>query len=270
MEFFDTHVHLNDPRFEADREEAIARAAEKGVLRLAEIADGPAEWDAAIALCRARPSVLRCALGLHPYHADQFSEGLLEALERKVKLPEVVAVGEIGLDYAKSGVPRQAQIGALEAILEACRGWNKPVVLHCREAYDDMLPILRRFYPEKPVDGRFHGVVHCFSGTPEQALACAELGFALGADGPVTYPKNEALREGFRRAGLGATVLETDSPYLPPQSSRGRRNEPGAVPEIAARLAEVFATPLERVAEETTRNALELYRLSAGPRSRLS
>lgn len=270
MEFFDTHVHLNDPRFEPDREQALARAAQRGVRRLAEIADGPSEWDAAIALCRARPSTVRCALGLHPYHADQFSNGLLEALERKVQLPEVVAVGEIGLDYVKSEVSRQTQIEALEKILEACRGWSKPVVLHCRGAYDDMLSILRRFYPEKPVNGRFHGVVHCFSGTPEQALACAELGFALGADGPVTYPKNESLRESFRQAGLGVAVLETDSPYLPPQSSRGQRNEPGAIPEIAARLAEVFATTLERVAEETTRNAVELYRLSAEPRSPLS
>lgn len=261
MEFFDTHVHLNDARFEGDREQALERAARSGVTRLVEIADGPAEWESAIALSRARPAAVRCSLGLHPYHADAFTESLLEDLERKLKLPEAVAVGEIGLDYVKSEVPRQTQIKTLEAMLAACRAWDKPVVLHCRGAYDDMLSLLRNHYPRRHGSRRFHGVVHCFSGAPDQAQACAELGFALGADGPVTYPKNEALREGFRRAGLGVTVLETDSPYLPPQSSRGKRNEPAAIPEIAARLAGVFGVPLEQVAAETTKNGLELYRL---------
>jgi TatD DNase family protein len=103
-------------------------------------------------------------------------------------------------------------------------------------------------------------VVHCFSGTPDDALACAALGFALGADGPVTYKKNDALREAFRRAGPDAAVLETDCPYLPPQSSRGKRNEPRAVPEIAARLAEVWGLTLDAVAARTTANAAALYR----------
>ena len=261
MEFFDTHVHLNDAQFEADREQALARAAQNGVTRLVEIADGPAEWERAVALSRARPAAVRCSLGLHPYHADTFTQDLLKNLEKKLKLPEVVAVGEIGLDYVKSEVPRQSQMKALEAMLAACKAWDKPVVLHCRGAYDDMLPLLRNHYPRRHGSRRFHGVVHCFSGTPEQAQACVELGFALGADGPVTYPKNEALREGFKRAGLGVTVLETDSPYLPPQSSRGKRNEPAAIPEIAARLADVFRVPLMQVAAETTKNGLELYRL---------
>lgn len=262
MEFFDTHTHLNDARFEADREQALERAVAAGVTRLVEIADSPAEWDRAVALSRARPAVVRCALGLHPYHAADFTEELLTRLERALKLPEVVAVGEIGLDFVRSEVPRDVQMAVLEKMLAACRRWDKPVVLHCRGAYDELIALLRRDYPRRHETRRFHGVVHCFSGTPEEAVACAELGFALGADGPVTYPKNDALREGFRRAGLSMIVLETDSPYLPPQSARGKRNEPSAAPEIAARLGEVFAAPLAQVASETTRNGRDLYRLS--------
>ena len=112
-----------------------------------------------------------------------------------------------------------------------------PVVLHCRDAYTDLIPELQRHFHGPPPHGRFWGVVHCFSGTPDAAVACAELGFALGADGPVTYPKNDSLREAFARVGPGATVLETDCPYLPPQSIRGKRHEPSSLPEIAARLA---------------------------------
>ena len=103
-------------------------------------------------------------------------------------------------------------------------------------------------------------MVHCFSGTPEDAESLAAAGFALGADGPVTYPKNAPLREAFRRAGPGVAVLETDSPYLPPQSCRGRRNEPTAIPEIAAALAEVWGMPVADVARATSANAEELFR----------
>lgn len=261
MEFFDTHVHLSDAQFDADRDAAIDRAAAQSVTRLVEIADSPADWDKAVALSRARPSV-RCSLGLHPYYAGEFTEDLVKELERRLALPEVVAVGEIGLDFVKAEVPRDVQAFVLERLLRACAAWEKPVVIHCRGAYEELLPLLNKVYPAKSGKRRFHGVVHCFSGTPEQALACVDLGFALGADGPVTYPKNDSLREAFRQAGLGVTVLETDSPYLPPQSSRGKRNEPGSIPEIAARLASVFGAPLEEVAARTTANALELYRLT--------
>ena len=261
MKLFDTHVHLGDAQFADDRAEVLERAALKGVGTVVEIADSPDDWEAALALSRARPRQVRCSLGLHPYYADRFSEELLVALEAKVKLPEVVAVGEIGLDYVKAQAPKAVQLAAFERLLSACRGWDKPVVVHCRGAYEDLVPLLRKVYPAPPEDHRFWGVVHCFSGTPEEALACAALGFALGADGPVTYPKNEPLRQAFLGAGLGVTVLETDCPYLPPQSSRGKRNEPSAVLEIAQRLAQVFGVGIDEVARRTTKNARALYRL---------
>lgn len=262
MSLIDTHAHLGDGAFDADREAVLARAREAGVGLIVEIADSPDDWEKAIALSRARPGQVRCALGVHPYYADRWSPGLREALLRRAAVPEVVAVGEIGLDYAKCPLPPARQKEAFSGMLAAALEAGKPVVLHCRDAYADLLELLEALpRPESPGAGRFRGVVHCFSGDKEQALRCAALGFALGVDGPVTYPRNHALREALAAAGLESLVLETDSPYLPPQSSRGKRNEPGAVPEIAEGLAAVFKTSAQEVARATSANARELFRL---------
>ena len=261
MNFVDTHAHLGDPRFDADRDSVFERAAAAGVARIVEIADHPDEWARAVAIARARPTVARCTLGLHPYYADLYDDDFIPHLRAALDAaPEVVAIGEIGLDYAKAAVPHDVQRRAFAALADAGHRWGVPLVIHCRDAYPDLVPMLKELFPEKPATGRFWGVIHCFTGTPEDAEACSALGFVLGADGPVTYKKNAALRDGFRRAGLGATVLETDSPYLPPESSRGKRNEPAAILEIAEKLAEVFSVSLEEVARRTSANAAELYR----------
>ncbi|MBI5630450.1 MAG: TatD family hydrolase [Elusimicrobia bacterium] len=259
MEFFDTHAHLSDPLFDADRDLVLARALEAGVAQVLEIADSPADWDKAVALSRARPRQVRCSLGLHPYHADQFSLDLIKDLEQRVRLPEVAAIGEIGLDYVKTQIPRQIQLKAFEDILSAARRWEKPAVIHCRGAYPDLLGVCGGLFPSPPSGRRFWGVVHCFSGNAENALFLAERGLALGVDGPITYPKNEDLRRAFRAAGSSCLVLETDSPYLPPQSSRGKRNEPRAIPEIAEKLSETLGLSVEEIALKTTENARALY-----------
>lgn len=258
--FFDTHVHLGDPQFDLDRSEVLAQCAAANINRLVEIADDPSEWERAIALARAHPALMRCALGLHPYHADRFDDGFVTRLKSALAAaPEAVAIGEIGLDYAKSQIPAEVQRRAFAALAEAGRDWGVPLVIHCRDAYDDLLPMLRDIFSSPPSGRRFWGVIHCFSGTPDEAIACSRLGFALGADGPVTYKKNDSLRDAFRHAGPDVTVLETDCPYLPPQSSRGKRNEPRAIPEIAAKLAEVWALTIDDVARRTNSNASALF-----------
>jgi TatD DNase family protein len=257
--FFDTHVHLTDPRFDADRGEVLARAEASGVGRLVEIGDAPDEWPRVLAFARSRPGSARCALGLHPYYADRCTDPFLERLRDEARAPEVVAIGEIGLDYARGPVAPDVQQTALRRLLAACRDWGKPAVIHCRGAYADMRAIVGEIFPSPPPDRRFWGVVHCFSGEPEDAEFFASAGFAIGADGPVTYPKNAGLRESFRRVGASAAVLETDSPYLPPQSCRGRRNEPKAIPEIAAALAGVWGVTAGEAARLTTENAAALF-----------
>lgn len=260
--FFDTHVHITDPRFDADRDEVLARAAAAGVGRFVEIGDSPEDWPRVLALARARPQSVRCALGLHPYYAEGCTDAFLSRLESESAFPEVVAIGEIGLDYARGPAAPDIQKAALRRLLAACRRWDKPVVIHCRDAYPDLRLIVREIFPSLPAGRRFWGVVHCFSGTPDDAEFFAEAGWAVGADGPVTYPKNEALRDAFRRVGPGVTVLETDSPYLPPRSRRGLRNEPGAVLDIAAALARVWGEPLSEVSRRTSANAEDLFGLS--------
>lgn len=256
----DTHTHLCDPQFDADREEVLARASGAGVARIIEIADNPDEWPRAVALARAHPDRIRCALGLHPYYADRFDAGFVSRLKAALAdAPEAVAIGEVGLDYAKAPIAPLVQRRAFSALLEAGRDWGVPLVIHCRDAYADLILMLRERFSSPPQGRRFWGVVHCFSGTPEEAAACASLGFALGADGPVTYKKNDSLREAFRLAGPAFTVLETDCPYLPPQSSRGKRNEPRSVAEIATKLAEVWDLPAEEIARVTGRNAADLF-----------
>ena len=258
--FVDTHTHLGDAQFDSDREAVVERAVDAGVTRILEIADAPEEWDRAVALARAHPNRMRCSLGLHPYYADRFYNGFLTRLKAALAAaPEAVAIGEIGLDYAKAQIPPEVQRRAFAALLEAGRDWGVPLVVHCRDAYANLLSMLKERFPAPPKDRRFWGVVHCFSGSPEEAVACAALGFALGADGPVTYKKNDSLRAAFRAAGPGITVLETDCPYLPPQSSRGKRNEPRSIAEIAAKLAEVWGISVEEVARVTSLNASDLF-----------
>jgi TatD DNase family protein len=258
---FDTHVHLIDPRFDPDRDAVLARARAAGLAGLVEIADAPADWERALALAAEHPGFVHCALGLHPYHADEWRPELAAALAAAARRPGVVAAGEVGLDYAKCEVPRPRQKEAFLGMLAAAAAAGLPVVVHCRDAYADLMPILRERFPAPPRAGRFHGVVHCFSGSAEEAAECAALGFALGADGPVTYPKNDALRAALKGAGLESLVLETDSPWLPPQAKRGKRCEPADVADVAARLAEVFGLPLDEFARVTEGNARELYRL---------
>jgi TatD DNase family protein len=261
MNFVDTHAHLGDPQFDADRDSVFERAAAAGVARIVEIADHPDEWARAVGIARARPSVSRCTLGLHPYYADLYDDAFIPKLRAALDAaPEAVAIGEIGLDYARTEVPHGVQQRAFADLCAAAKSWSVPVVVHCRDAFADMIAIIEKVYVRKPAEGRFWGVIHCFTGTPADAAACAALGFALGADGPVTYKKNDALREAFRLAGPDAAVLETDSPYLPPLSSRGKRNEPVAILEIAAKLAEVWGVPVDEVARRTTANAAALYR----------
>lgn len=259
---FDTHTHLCDERFEPDREEVLKRAVESRIQHIVEVADAPQDWEKVIALSRVRPQVVRCSLGLHPYYSDTWSEGMEHTLSAKAALPEVTAIGEIGLDYVHTKIPAQTQQKTLLKMLALALNCGKPVILHCREAYPDMLGLLEKFYADHPKKSRFRGVLHCFSGTQEHASAAVKLGFALGVDGPVTYPKNDALRQSFLKIGLDSLVLETDSPYLPPQSSRGKRNEPALLADIAQAVAKLFSLPLEEVAKKTTGNALSLFNIS--------
>lgn len=260
----ETHAHLNDKAFDADRRETAERSFAAGVERLVEIACQPGEWAQGEALCEAHPGRVKCAFGAHPEYIKALSPEQLAELERFLARPCAVAVGEIGLDYWWDIGPREQQLALMNSQLALCAGYGKPAVFHARngktpeqDAYADLLADLKGwgYSPGR----RFRGVLHCFSGNWENARAGLDLGLCLGVNGTFTYKKNEELREIVKKAGPGNIVLETDCPYLPPQSSRGRRNDPSFIPEIAAMVAAHLGLSNGQLADATTANAFALF-----------
>lgn len=252
----DSHAHLLDPRFDADREGVLTNAVSNGVCAVIESGCEENEWGKALEFARGHDKVF-CALGIHPQEAGKVSEGTFITLEKLLAGPKVVAVGETGLDYYHkyAGVEQQKDVFLKHVELAVKTG--KPLVIHCRDAYADLMPLLEQN------SGRLAkpGLIHCFSGTPEQAGRLVELGFLLGIDGPVTYPAARNLKETVREIALEKLVLETDCPYLPPQAYRGKRNEPAYLKYIAEEIAMIKQVALETVEETTTLNAKELFSL---------
>jgi TatD DNase family protein len=252
--YIDTHAHLLDERFDADRETTIARANEKNVRHIIEVSCDPAGWERALALTDERTGI-SCVLGIHPEEAQQSSPSVLTRLEDLARRDNVVGIGETGLDYYHETSPRDVQKDVFLATLRIAQKIQKPVVIHCRQAYSDLLELLASFGPLPA------GVVHCFSGTAEEARQLLTRGFYLGVDGPATYPSAKALKEAIGTIPLDRLLLETDSPYLPPQDFRGKRNEPAYLPLIAHAVAALKNTTVEEVATVTTANAARLFHL---------
>ncbi len=263
--WFDTHAHLSDPQFDHDREAAIERALAKGVKTILEIADGPDEWDKARQLAENHPGRLWWAAGFHPYFSDLASNASWERLRSHAGHPQFLAIGEVGLDYAKCRVPHETQKKTLIDAVEFARDTKKPLIIHCRDAFHDLLPLLKSFAGRLSASP---GVLHCFTGTTEDAHALLDLGFYLGVDGPVTYPSSKILRETLTQIPLEKLLLETDSPYLPPQTHRGQRNEPGHLPSIGEAVAKLRGVATEKLAEVALRNSRVLFGLKASPRLR--
>jgi TatD DNase family protein len=255
--FIDTHCHLDDPAFDPDREEVLARARMAGVEILILPGVEPEGIPRALALAERHPR-LYVAVGIHPHVASQFSSQLLAQLRSWARHPRVVAIGEIGLDFYRDRSPREAQREAFRAQLELAGELGLPVIIHQREAREAVMEELERWLAARP---GARGVLHAFSGDPAMARIAVEWGFLLGIGGPLTYPRAESLREAARAVGLDSLVLETDAPYLPPQPHRGRRNEPAYLRNVAEALAQLLGLPMEQIARQTTANACRLFRL---------
>lgn len=262
--YIETHTHLTDEQFDGDRDLVLSRARDAGVELFVEIGEDEPQWPKARALAEKHPDVYWTA-GFHPYYAIKADQGLVQRLEEAVRHPRCVAIGEIGLDYHRDDSPRDVQQRVLEDLVKTSVRTKKPLILHCREsgpgkteAQRDMLGVLKSV--PAPVPGASPaGVAHCFQGSEETAHALIERGFMLGVDAPITYPAATPLRALFAALPLDSLVLETDSPYLPPQSHRGKRNEPTHIPAIAKALADLKHVPIETIATATTANARRLF-----------
>jgi TatD DNase family protein len=263
----DTHQHVADEKFAADRAAVIQAAYDAGVTTLVEIAESPQTWDAAVQLAESHPFIY-ASLGIHPHHAHETGPAVWPELRRKLREllthPKVVAVGEFGLDYFRMQNTAAEQSFIFRAQLELARELGKPIVIHCRDAHSDTQAMLKEFFPTTSLQidcPAPNGVIHCFSGDWTDAQTYFAHGFMIGVDGPITYPSAKTLQETIARAPVERIVLETDSPYLPPQSFRGQRNDPSRIPVIGAKVAELKHMPSEQLARKTTDNARRLFRL---------
>ena len=249
--FVDSHAHLDDPAFSGDLHAVLERAAAAGVTRIVSLGTDVESSRRACALSE-RHETLFFAPGIHPHEADRASG--VDELRPLATHPRAVAVGETGLDYVKNyaSVPNQKTL--FERHLDLAREVDKPVAIHCREAHADTIAILKARMP-------LRGVIHCFTGTAEDAEAYLSLGFYLSIAGPVTYPNADRLRSVVRRIPLDRLLLETDCPLLAPQPRRGKRNEPAFVRHTAEEVAGLQGRSPEEIGDATSRNASELFKL---------
>ena len=251
MTLIDSHCHLDHPQFDADRDAVIERAQEAGVETMLVIGtgQGPPELEAAIRLAERYASIL-ATVGVHPHHASQATPETWRRMAELLKHPQVVALGEIGLDYHYDHSPRDVQRAVFLEQMAIARERAKPIVIHTREAWDDTLALLERHW--KPTG--LPGIMHCFSGGPSQAQRCLDLGFHLSFGGIVTFPKAEETRQALRGVPIDRILVETDAPYLAPVPQRGKRNEPAFLAGTVRRVGEVLGVPPEDVATFSRRN----------------
>lgn len=253
----DTHCHLTDERFTEDRDAVIARALEAGLTHIVAVGGGgPVEAsEQALELAR-QYSFLRSTAGIHPHDAKDFDAATEARVAALLADENCVAVGETGLDYYYNHSPAQVQREALARHVALAKRFNKPIILHCRDAESDLREVLSSEAP-----GGIRGVVHCFTGSYSDAKWCLDFGLLISFSGILTFPKSEAMRETAARLPLDRLLVETDSPYLAPTPHRGKRNEPAFVARVAERLAEVQGVEIGRVHEATGRSAAELFHL---------
>lgn len=257
MSFTDSHAHLDDERFDVDRQAVLARAREAGVTRILTIAEAthPADVEKTLLLAAENDGFLWVAAGVHPHEARHASDELLDELASCATQRRLLAWGEVGLDYHYDHSPRDVQQAVFRKQLQRARGLDLPVIIHCREAWDDGFRILK----EEWADSRLGGILHCFSGSAEVAAQGVEWGFLISFAGTVTFPRAENLRATASSVPLDHLLVETDCPYLAPQAARGKRNEPAFVVEVAAELGRLHGLSGDEMGGRTTDNFLRLF-----------
>lgn len=268
MEFIDSHAHLTDPAFDADRDELITRVLPTaGLIKSVEIGCAPDEWQGTLDLTSQYPALIAPVLGVHPEYAKEFTPTHGAAFQSLLKDPRVCAVGEIGLDYTCLEIAdKQTQHALFTQMITCADQAGLPLVLHVRRqdedyaAYDDTFSLLQQTWHQH-TPRPYSGVLHCFCARYEEAKRALDKGMLLGINGCFTYKKNEYIREAVKKAGADKIILETDCPYLSPQGKRGTRNDPSNLPLIAQFVADYLNIPVQELAQQTTTHAKLLYAL---------
>jgi TatD DNase family protein len=262
MRLFDTHCHLQDEAFADDVTDVIERAEQAGLVGMVVCGYDAASNAAAMELAT-RFRIVHPAVGFHPHDARDLTADALAEIESLAALPTVVGVGEIGLDFFRDHSPRDVQRRALDDQLEVALRVRKPVSVHSRGAEDAIYDHLADYaHAWHAVSSKPPGVMHCFGGTIEQARRFVGLGFLVSIACVISYPKSDGTRRIAAGLALDSLVVETDSPYLPPQDRRGKRNEPALVGAAVTAVAAARAASPDTIAEATTSNAVRLFGVS--------
>jgi TatD DNase family protein len=251
----DSHCHIDDARYDQDREAIIARARDAGVGSFVTIGCDLETSRAAVTLAQQHPYI-SATVGVHPHEVKRIEANWYDELRALSRATRVVAYGEIGLDYHYDHSPRDVQRHRFREQVQLARELKLPIVIHTREAQEDTIAILKE---EKA--GELGGVFHCFSGDAWLAKDALDLGFYLSFSGVITFQNATMLREIVKIVPLDRILVETDSPYLTPAPHRGKRNEPAYVRQVAEKIAEIQGLDLEQVEEATTQNAKRLFRI---------
>ena len=257
LDFIDTHAHLDIPPLSEDQPGAISRAEKAGVCQIITIGIDLASSKKSFELAERFPQVY-AAVGIHPHDAKGASDEVYKELLELAVIPNVVAWGEIGLDFVKEYSPRDIQRKVFRQQIQMAGQVDLPIIIHNRDAHVETVEILR-----EETAGTLRGVMHCFSGDVKVAKQVLDLGFFISVTGVVTFPKAKVVKEVVRYVPLERLLIETDSPFLSPVPYRGKPNEPARVVHVAEEIARIKEVPLEEVAQCTSANARDLFRLPA-------
>ncbi|MEA2951689.1 MAG: TatD DNase family protein [Alphaproteobacteria bacterium] len=250
----DSHCHLDFPDFATELEAVVARAEAVGIARIVTISTRVRRHAEVLAIAE-RFADVYCSVGTHPHNAHEELDIGADELAERARHPKVVAIGEAGLDYHYDYSPRAAQEQGFRVHIAAARETGLPLVIHSREADDDMARIMK----EETGKGAFPAILHCFTGSRELAFAAIDLGLYISFTGILTFKNSQGLRDIARDLPADRILVETDAPYLAPGPHRGKRNEPAFVVETATILAAARGVSFEEIARQTTENFFRLF-----------
>lgn len=249
----DSHVHLDDKRFNKDRDNLIKGLKDDGIEMVINIGADLQTSIASVSLAEKYDNVY-AVVGVHPHSAKEVDDSTIEILKSFASRKKVLAIGEIGLDFHYDNSPRDVQKKWFIEQLKLAKEVDLPVVIHTREAMQETFDILK-----EAQDGTLRGVLHCYSGSVEMALEYIKLGFYISIAGPVTFNNSRVLKEVVKAIPLDKLLVETDCPYLTPEPNRGKRNEPAYVKYVAGEIAEIKGISFEELAKATNNNTKELF-----------
>ena len=275
--FIDSHAHLEGKRYDADREQVLARAKQNGIEAYLAIGngDGPETANCGIQLAEnydGKPEYPRiwASVGIHPHEASLANEAANAQMLEWARHPKVIAWGEIGLDYFYDHSPREVQKAVFLQQMELARTAKLPIIIHCRpsdnseNAWEDCLKMIATHWTSSGLGG----ILHCFTGSMEHARRALDLGFMISFAGNITFPKAQPIRDAAQMVPLDRMLIETDSPYLAPIPHRGQRNEPAFVTEVARHIGELRGLPAEEIGRQTAENFYRFFRLAPSVASR--